>query len=155
MTQYGDDLRVVWKDNPLAFHTDARPAAVAAIEAHRQRGNDGFWQMHDLLFANQRALGRADLERYATQIGLDLDQFRNALDRDTHAAAIAQDQALAQTVGATGTPSFFINGRSLQGAQPYERFAALVDEELAHARGLVSSGVPRASVYESLMGTAR
>ena len=147
LEEYGRDVRVVWFNNPLPFHQNAKPAAVAALEAYQQRGNSAFWQMHAKMFENQRGLTRENLERFAQEIGLNMAQFRAALDNDEHGEAIAAQQRLAQSLGATGTPSFFINGRNLRGAQPYERFKAVIDEELAKARALVERGTPRAQVY--------
>jgi protein-disulfide isomerase len=147
---YGREVRFVFRHNPLPFHQQAMPAAEAAMEAFTQRRDRAFWQMHDVLFANQTALQRADLERYAHQLGLDARRFARALDSHTHAAAIAADQTLARELGASGTPSFFINGRNLRGAQPFESFEAVIDEELARARERVRAGTPRARVYEEL-----
>jgi protein-disulfide isomerase len=151
---YGNDLRLVWKNNPLPFHQQAMPAAEASMEVFAQRGAAAFWQYHDILFQNQQALAREDLERYAGQIqGVDMARFRAALDNHTHQAAIEADQALARQLGASGTPSFFINGRNLRGAQPVEAFRTLVDEVLADARQRVSSGTPRARVYETIIAS--
>jgi protein-disulfide isomerase len=155
VNENGNDLRVVWRDNALPFHQNAMPAAEAAREAYAQGGNAKFWQMHDLLFQNQQALARADLERYAQQIGLNMDRFRAALDNNTHRAAIQADMEAANSLGARGTPAFFINGRQLMGAQPYEQFQQVVQQELANARRLVQQGTPRNRVYASLMRNAR
>jgi len=154
--RYGNDLRVVWRHEPLAFHPNARPAAEAALEAFAQRGNAGFWRMHDLLFANQRHLDRADLERYARAAGLDLGRFRSALDQHSHAAAIASDQALAARVEATGTPLFFINGRRFVGAQPEAAFVTHIDAALAAARSYLAAHprTSRAGLYDALMAEA-
>ncbi|MBN8611248.1 MAG: thioredoxin domain-containing protein, partial [Deltaproteobacteria bacterium] len=147
-TQYGNDLRIVWRNNPLPFHANAMPAAEAAMEIYAQTGARGFWAFHDLLFENRETLERADLERMAATIrGVRLPRFRSALDQHTHQAAIEADAALARSLGATGTPSFFINGRNLRGAQPIEAFRTLIDEVLTAARARVASGTPRARVY--------
>lgn len=99
------------------------------MEAHAQ---GKFWQYHDKLFENSRALERPDLERYAEEIGLNMTRFRAALDNHTHAAAIEADKRASQESGARhGTPAFFINGRLLQGAQPFESFKAAIDAALA------------------------
>ncbi len=150
MNEYEGRVRFVWRNNPLPFHQEATPAAIAAMEAYEQGGNDKFWQMHDLLFENQRALTRADLERYATQVGLDMGQFRAALDNEEHKDAIQEDQALAARLGARGTPGFFINGRQLMGAQPYERFKEVIDDEIRRAQQLVEGGTPAAQVYAAI-----
>ncbi|WP_375772119.1 thioredoxin domain-containing protein [Archangium gephyra] len=128
---YGNDLRIVFKHNPLSFHPHAELAAEAAEAAHAQ---GRFWEMHDLLFQNSRALGREDLERYATNLGLDLERFRADLEQHVHLPRVRADQALAERLGAAGTPSFFINGTAFVGAQPYENFVAVIDTVLAAAR---------------------
>jgi protein-disulfide isomerase len=144
---YGRDLRVVWMNNPLGFHPSALPAAIAALEAFEQGGDRFFWALHERLFAEQHDLSRTTIERLAQEVGLDMAKLRAALDQGEHQDTIRAQQELANSLGATGTPTFFINGRNLRGAQPYETFAALVEEELAKARALVSRGTPRARVY--------
>jgi protein-disulfide isomerase len=148
--KYGNDVRFVWKDNPLPFHQDATPAAVLAREAYTQGKDKKFWEAHDLLFKNQSALSRADLEGYGKQLGLNDKKVKAALDENPYKAKIEEDQALARNLGASGTPSFFINGRSLRGAQPQPAFEKLIDEELAKAKAKVQSGVAKAKVYEEL-----
>ena len=119
MKDYGKKVRVVWRNNPLPFHQNAMPAAELAMEAFAQGGSDKFWAMHDKLFENQQALSRADLEKYAQELGLDVAKFKAALDSNTHEAKIKADQAArGAKLGARGTPAFFINGRFLSGAQP-------------------------------------
>jgi protein-disulfide isomerase len=148
--RYGNDVRVVFKHNPLPFHQEAMPAAEASMEVFRQGGAEKFWRYHDQLFGNQQQINRANLEAWAQALGgIDMGRFRAALDNHTHQARIQQDQQLAQSLGASGTPSFFINGRNLRGAQPFEAFQAVIDQELARARQLVASGTPRAQVYEA------
>ncbi len=149
--KYGNDVRIVWKDNPLPFHKEAGPAAQLALEAFSQGGSKKFWEAHDLLFQNQRALGRAELEGYAKQLGLNERKVKAALDNNTHQSKIEADQELARGLGASGTPSFFINGRSLRGAQPQPAFEKLIDEELAKAKKLVESGTSKAALYETLI----
>ena len=145
--EYGRDVRVVWMNNPLGFHPNAMPAAIAAMEAFEQGGNAKFWALHALLFEHQSDLSRPNIETYAQQAGLNMAQLRAALDNNEHQAVITAQQQLAQGLGASGTPSFFINGRNLRGAQPFEAFKAVIDEELAKARALVAAGTPRARVY--------
>ena len=147
--KYGKDVRVVWMNNPLPFHKNAGPAANAALEAHQQKGNVGFWQMHAKLFSNQKGLTRDNLEKYAKEIGLNMGQFKTALDKNEFKATIDKQQALARSLGSSGTPAFFINGRNLRGAQPLPAFTALIDEELKKAKALVASGTPRSKVYET------
>jgi protein-disulfide isomerase len=131
MDTYGDKVRVVFKHNPLAFHKDAPLASEAALAAGAQ---GKFWEMHDALFANQRKLKRPDLEKYAAQIGLNLDQFNADLNSHKFKAQVDADLAQARSIGVRGTPNFFINGKKLTGAQPFPRFKAKIDEALKGAK---------------------
>ncbi|RIK99317.1 MAG: hypothetical protein DCC71_20480 [Proteobacteria bacterium] len=125
---YPGKVRVAFKHMPLRIHPDA-PAAHAAAEAAHRQGK--FWEMYDLIFANQRELSPAKFREYAQQLGLDLAKF----DKDVADAAVKQkidaDMKEADKLGVAGTPAFFINGKYLSGAQPYENFQKLVDEALA------------------------
>jgi protein-disulfide isomerase len=145
---YGNKLRVVMKQNPLSFHANARPAALAALAAGEQ---GKYWEMHDKLFQNTRALDAASLERYAQDIGLNIAKWKQDMQAAKFAAQIDGDQALASQLGATGTPAFFVNGRKLSGAQPLERFKALIDEELAKAEAMVKSGTKPDQVYAKIL----
>jgi len=146
--KYGKDLRVVWMNNPLPFHKNAKPAATAALEAQAQKGDKAFWAMHEKMFANQKALTTENLETWAKELGLNMAKFKKALAEDKYSKTIQQQQTLANSLGARGTPAFFINGRNLRGAQPLPAFTAVVDEELAKAKKLVESGTPRNKVYD-------
>jgi protein-disulfide isomerase len=111
---FGDDLRYVWRHLPL---NDVHPNAELAAEAAEAAGAQGaFWDMHDRLLQHQDELAPRDLQRYAEEIGLDLDRFWNDLRRHEHAARVSEDVATADASGVVGTPSFFINGRRYQGA---------------------------------------
>ena len=125
---YGDKVRIVWKHNPLPFHPNAMPAALASMAAYEQ---GKFWEYHDKVFANQQKMTRPDLLRHAQELGLDVKRFEQALNAARAKPAIDADAAEARSLGATGTPAFFINGRALSGAQPLERFVQLIDDELA------------------------
>src|SRR5262249_25460378 len=140
-------VRLVWKDSPLPFHTNAQLAA----EAARAAGAQGkFWPMHDLLLANQNALARTNLEGYAAELKLDVAAFRAALDDHRYAKEVAADIAEAKNFGAGGTPTFFVNGRVLRGAQPYEQFKQVIDEEIARADLLAARGVRPSAVYDEI-----
>ncbi len=149
--EYGSKVRIVYKENPLSFHDKALQAAMAAEEARAQGGNEKFWAMHDKLFAIAPALDRPGLEQAAKELGLDLDAFRRALDSGKHEGRIRRDQALVSALGANGTPSFFINGRKLIGAQPLEAFKSVIDDELRKAEILVKSGVAPRDVYAKVL----
>src|SRR5947208_11221895 len=135
MKAYGDKVRVVYRDYPLPFHPQARPASEAANCAHAQ---GKFWPYHAKLFANQTALGEDKLKEYAKDVGLDEAKFEQCLKDKPFKAAIDKDIADGGKVGVNGTPAFFINGRMLSGAQPFEKFKELFDEELS-ARGVSPS----------------
>lgn len=125
--RYGDKVRIVFRDFPLPIHAQAPRAAEAARCAHAQ---GKFWQYFDRLFANQRALSDGDLKRYAQDLGMDAAGFGTCLDAGTFAGAVQADLREGQTYGVNSTPTFFINGRLLTGAQPIEAFSRIIDEEL-------------------------
>lgn len=121
---YGDDVEVVFKNFPLSFHANAQKAAEAA-ECAKDQGV--FWEYHDILFANQNALGVSNLKKYATELGLDSEAFNACLDGGVKSQAVQKDFEEGKTRGVTGTPSFFINEQMIVGAQPYEKFAEVID----------------------------
>ncbi len=125
---YGDKVRIVWKHNPLPFHKDAPLAHAASLAADKQ---GKFWDYHDKLFANQKALKPENLEAYAQELGLDMEKFRRDLTDTENSKRIDADKAEAQALEATGTPAFFVNGRYLRGARPFEEFAKVINAELA------------------------
>ena len=151
METYGDDVRVVFKHRPLDFHDRAMPAAQAAVAAQNQ---GKFWEYHDLLFANQQALGDEDLIRYAEQLGLNIEQFRADMASPATAARIQEDMQLADRLAAGGTPHFFVNGIRIRGAVPFENFRTVIDEQLAIARAAVDGGAARATIYDTLQADA-
>ncbi len=149
--KYGPDkLRVVWKSNPLPFHKNARPASVAAETAFRLGGSKAFWKFHDLAFANQKALTPENFEQWAVQAGVDKAKFKAAYDKQEYAAKVDADMAIGKTAGVTGTPASFINGVFLSGAQPTEKFTAIIDEQLEAAKKLVASGTKPDQVYAKI-----
>jgi protein-disulfide isomerase len=125
---YKDKVRIAFKHLPLSFHDKAQGAAEASMAAHAQ---GKFWEMHDKLFANQGALDRASLDGYAKDLGLNVAQFKAALDSGKYADYVKQDAAQASRIGATGTPAFYINGKKLSGAQPFAAFKTEIDAALA------------------------
>jgi protein-disulfide isomerase len=127
LTEYDGLIRFAFKQFPISYHSHAQLAAEASLAANAQ---GAFWPYHDTLYAHQDALGRADLETYAADLGLDLDAFRAALDEGTYAAAAAADFDQGLAVGVSGTPAFYINGRAAFGAMPYGTLKDVVEEEL-------------------------
>jgi protein-disulfide isomerase len=130
---YPGQLKIVWRDDPIPSHADAPLAAEAAREAFAQKGSAGFTRMQKLLFENQKALGRADLDRYAAIVGLDAPRFARALDTHVHRAAVEADGKRALDAGVTGTPAFFIGPYYVSGAAPYAKLRRRVDLALARA----------------------
>jgi protein-disulfide isomerase len=125
---YGNRMRVVWKDFPLPIHSQARGAA----EAARCAGDQGhFWEYHDLLFANQQSLMPEDLNRHASAVKLDLEQFAACLARGVHRADITADLEEGTRQGVEATPTVFINGRPVVGAQPFDAYEKVIQEELS------------------------
>jgi protein-disulfide isomerase len=152
MAAYGDQVRLVWRDQPLPFHDHALPAALAA----RAAGAQGkFWAMHDKLYADQQRLDPATFEKYAGELGLDLTRFKAAFDSKKLKAAIGADAAAGKKIGAMGTPAFFINGKFLSGAQPFEAFQGKIDAELENAHRLAAGGTPKSHLYQVIMKQAR
>ncbi len=142
-------LRIVWKNNPLPFHKDARPAAETAMALYEKGGPSWFWQYHDALFRAQTTLSEAVVS--ATQFtGLTPTQVSALVARGTAARKVDDDLALGKQTGVTGTPASFINGVFLSGAQPFEKFSAIIDEQLVAAGALLAQGVPANRVYARL-----
>ena len=128
--EYGDKVRVVFKHLPLEMHPKA-PAAHAAAEAAHQQGK--FWEMHDLIFGNQEEMSPEKYVEYARQLGLDVERFKRDVASAQVKARIDADSDEAGKLGVTGTPTFFVNGRYLSGAQPFEAFKELIDQELGRS----------------------
>ena len=129
---YGDRVRIVWKDFPL---TSIHPEAFKAAEAGNCAREQGkFWEYHDTLFTNQQALQPEFLKKYAADVGLDVTKFGACLDTAKYGARVQEHVGVGTDLGVQSTPSAFINGRLVTGAQPYEAFVAIIDEELERAR---------------------
>jgi protein-disulfide isomerase len=127
--KYGDKVRVVWKDFPL---TQIHPQAFKAGEAAHCAAEQGkFWEYHDRLFANQQLLQPNDLKQHAADLGLEPKAFNSCLDSSKYGERVRDGVAEGGQVGVNSTPTIFINGRRLSGAQPYEVFVAAIDEELS------------------------
>jgi protein-disulfide isomerase len=149
--EYGDDVRIIYRHFPLPMHPDAELAAEAAVEAAVQ---GKFWAFHDRLFADQDHLSRADLDKVAKDLGLDMKQFDAALDDRRHQDAVADDAAAGAALGITGTPSLFINGSPIEGAASYDQLKYVVEARLDEARSLIAHGIAREDVYGTVMGAA-
>jgi protein-disulfide isomerase len=148
--RYGDKLRFVVKNEPLSFHEHAEPAAEAALEVRAEKGDAAFWVMHDALFEHQRDLSNDVLAQLGEAAGARADLVRAAIAKHKYAAEIGADGDLADDLRADGTPHFFINGRRLQGAQPLEKFVAIVDDEIQKGQALLSRGTKAEAIYDAL-----
>ncbi|MEZ5419198.1 MAG: thioredoxin domain-containing protein [Vicinamibacterales bacterium] len=130
--KYAGKVRVVYKDFPLQNHLQAPKAAEAAHCA----GDQGkYWELHDRMFANQQQLQVPELKKHAAALGLDQAAFDQCLDSGKHAARIQEDIALGNAMGVSSTPTLYINGRVVTGAQPQPVFESIIDEELAMKSG--------------------
>ncbi len=123
----GDRVRIVFKHLPLSIHPKAPDAHAASEAAHRQ---GKFWEMHDKIFANQREMSREKYLEYARELGLDVGKFEKDLADAELKKRITADVQEAASLNVRGTPAFFINGRYLSGAQPFEAFKQRIDAEL-------------------------
>ena len=154
LAAYEGKLRVVWLNYPLDNHRNARPAATAALEAQAQKGDEGFWAMHDKLFENQGQLHRENLERFAKELGLNMRKFRRALDNDKYAERIDRDIALGKKLSIPGTPSYFMNGRFMAGF-PFQTWAGAIDRRMPPLRNAVAEGVPPAELYDRIVAEGK
>jgi protein-disulfide isomerase len=127
-SKYGDKVRVVWKDFPL---TQIHPQAFLAAQAGNCAREQGkFWEYHDKLFGNQSALQVDALKRYAADVGLDTAKFNQCLDTSKYEARVQDALGNGGRLGISSTPTVFVNGRMISGAQPIEVFQSVIDDEL-------------------------
>src|SRR5258705_8422612 len=128
-TKYGDKMRLVLKDFPL---TQIYPDALVAAQAGNCAREQGkFWEYHDRLFANQQALQPELLKKYAAEVGLDTAKFNACLDSAKYEARVQESLGVGNRLGITSTPTVYVNGRMVNGAQPIEVFQNIIDDELA------------------------
>ena len=127
---YKGKVRVVFKNYPLPFHPQAKGAAEISLCA-REQGSDYFWKIHDEMFKNQASLTQDKLAPFMKSIGLNSDKMEKCLKDHKYLGKIKEDMALGQDLGIKSTPTFFINGKLLNGALPIESFKEIIDVELA------------------------
>lgn len=117
----------MWKHFPLEFHKNAPLAHLASIAAAKQ---GKFWEFRDAVFADQKNLTRENLLAHARKVGLDPNRFESDMLAADTAKAMQSDIEEVKGIGVTGTPGFFINGKFLSGAKPFEEFAKQINTEL-------------------------
>ncbi len=121
-------VKLIYKDFPLGFHENAQKAGEAAECADDQ---GMFWEYHDMIYENQISLSVSSLKTWAKELGLDTSEFNDCLDSGKYTDEVKEDFKEGQAAGVSGTPAFFINGRSLVGAQPFSAFQQIIEEELS------------------------
>ena len=128
MSEYQGQVRFSFKEYPL---TEVHPYAEKAAEAAECALDQGkFWEMHDLMFANQNALDTASLKNYAQKLGMNSTQFGSCLDSGIKAAAVAADEQNGTAAGVRATPTFFVNSQKIEGGVPLAQFKAVIDQQL-------------------------
>jgi protein-disulfide isomerase len=127
LADYPTQVVFAFAHNPLSFHPHAEPAARAAVAADRQ---GKFWEMHDKLFGDADALDDASLLLYAKELKLDVAKFEADRASAEVAKTVTDQKKLCVDNGGSSTPTFFLNGRRIEGAQSFETFKALIDAEL-------------------------
>jgi protein-disulfide isomerase len=125
--KFGDQVRVVYRQYPLSSHANAVKAAEASLCAHEQ---GKFWEMHDLLFEEQEKLTLPDLKDKASRLALDAAAFAECIDSGRFALAVQTDLREGIAAGVDGTPAFFVNGRFISGAVPFEAIAEVIEDEI-------------------------
>lgn len=149
--EFGDNIRIVFKHFPSEFHERAEPAARASIAAQNQ---GQFWEMHDLLFANQQTLTDQEFNTFAEQLNLNLEQFNIDIHSKATTARLIEDRILASRIAVFGSPRFFVNGIRITGPQPFSRFQSLINEQLLIAQELIDNEVEQIEIYEALQADA-
>jgi protein-disulfide isomerase len=148
---YGPDkVRVIWKNNPLPFHQNAKPAAEAAQGVFVLAGNDAFWKFHDRALKNHSALSDDSYEKWAKDAGVkpaDLPAYEAGLASHRWAEKIDKDLSDGRAAGVQGTPAFFVNGVFINGAQPFDTFKKTIDQELDKAKAKLASGTSKTRIY--------
>ena len=142
--EWPGQVRLEFRQHPLTIHPNAENAAVAALAAHRQ---GKFWEMHDVLFAHQGTLDPQSLETYAQGLGLDMARFKKDVADPELRARAKREGALADRLGANGTPAFFINGRLSLGWGSWFGFRGQVQDELNAVDALLKTGTRLAQVH--------
>jgi protein-disulfide isomerase len=137
LKQYGDKVRFYYKSYPLPFHPWAKPGAIAA-ECAKEQNPEAFWKLYKSFFENQGQMSKDNVKEKSTEFlgdtGIDMTKWADCFDNQKSAAAVDAQMQEGSSVGVRGTPGFIINGRLVSGAQPFESFKNIIDDELASAK---------------------
>ncbi|MFA6473439.1 MAG: thioredoxin domain-containing protein [Patescibacteria group bacterium] len=129
LKDYKDDVRVVFKHYPL---TTIHPQAQKAAEAAECAGAQGkFWEMHDKMFTNQATLSLENMKKWAKEVGVKESTFNTCLDKGEMASKVSEDVQVANGLGVSGTPTSFVNGIEVSGAQTFDYVKSIIDQQLA------------------------
>lgn len=150
LDRYPQDVALSVRNLPLPIHNAATGAAKAALAAGAQ---GKYWEFHDRLLGHDGSLGRSAFVAWAAELGLDEAKFLAVLDDPATAKVVEDDTRLANRVGVSGTPGFFVNGRHIDGYTPGV-LSGVVDEELARAKQLIAAGTARGEVFAKTMAEA-
>lgn len=135
LTEYGNKVRFVYKHFPLGFHPWATPAAVAVECVADQKQDDAYWKLYAYYFEHQKEINPQNVKDKAKEAlagtKVDMAKFEQCYDKQATLARVQADMAEGQSVGVSGTPGFIINGRLISGAQPFQNFKSVIDDELA------------------------
>jgi protein-disulfide isomerase len=146
METYGDQLRFIYRDYPIL----AESSVTAAVAARCAGEQDKFWEYHNALYENQGMFNQTGgFAALAEQVGLDVESFNTCVEEQRYLSGVVADYQEGQSFGIRGTPAFFINGRPVSGAQPYEVFAGVIEEELAVVNGETNMNTPNNATSES------
>jgi len=151
LKSYPGHVRLIIKDFPLEFHQGSEVAHEACLAAKAQ---GKYWEMYHLLFANQHQLTRSDLSGYAKQLDLDMAKFENALDTHQYQPEIRESVAEGKALGVTGTPTFFVKGRRLEGALSFDAFQEQVQAALGASQPRVEKPKRMATRVEVVAANA-
>jgi len=138
LKEYGDKVRFAYKNFPLSFHPWAEPAAVAVECLADQKNTDAYWKLYTYYFQNQKDITPQNVKEKSLEVlkdtKVDKAKFEDCFDNKKSLPQVQAQMKEGQTVGVNGTPAFIINGRLISGAQPFENFKAVIDDELARAK---------------------
>jgi protein-disulfide isomerase len=155
LDQHPGKVRLIWKDDPLAVHSQAEVSANVAHEARAQKGAEGYWAAHDLFLQGSFKPSVQTLLDAAKKLSLDVPRVERAMAERPYAAAIAADADLADAIAVQGTPTFFVNGRRIATTPSLDKLREAVEQELARVEPLLAQGAPAGTIYARLTDSGR